>query len=51
MGDLVYIIEKDSLVGDAKWTMGMEEKANKGRMESYERWRSSTAMLLKRLYL
>jgi hypothetical protein len=31
VGDLVYFIKKDSAVGDAKWTMGMVEKANKGR--------------------
>ena len=30
-GDLVYFIKKDSVVGDAKWTMGMVEKASKGR--------------------
>jgi hypothetical protein len=27
----VYFIKKDSAIGDAKWTMGMVEKANKGR--------------------
>ena len=27
----MYFIKKDSVVGDAKWTMGMVEKANKGR--------------------
>ena len=27
----MYFIKKDSVVGDAKWTMGMVEKASKGR--------------------
>ena len=27
----MYLIKKDSVVGDTKWTMGMVEKANKGR--------------------
>ena len=27
----MYSIKKDSMTGDAKWTMGMMEKASKGR--------------------
>ena len=27
----MYFIKKDSVVGNAKWTMGMVEKTNKGR--------------------